>query len=274
MSGKGAAGTRAIDLSIDVAAPIDKVWQTLTDPGHVARWFAPIASGEAREGGMLTVSWGPGAEWTTRIAEWNPPRHAKYSDAQGADEAHEQTEEQAEMTAAMATDYHLAEGDGGTCVRLVNSGFSTDPEWDPALRQMTNGWRFFLWNLKHCVERHPGVPRTMISARPWVGGTREEVWDAVFGPDGAPAGAGEPFSLRLGDETLSGTTVLSDRPWAFAGMVSSLNDGIVHVEMEGMGGPRWKMGVWISAYGVDEARCDQVRQALEGWLARLFPNQE
>ena len=287
-----APSTRAIVVSIEVDAPRDRVWRTMTDPEFVSRWFAPIASGETGEGGHLTVSWGPGADWTTWIHEWDPPRRVLYSSTKAGDENREQTEEEVEQAASMTTTYRLEERDGGTLVELVNGGWSTDPSWDAAFHMTANGWRFFLWNIKHIVERHHGTPRTMISDRPWVSGTREEVWDKIFGPDGVPSEAGETFRLRLGadgaeeggddsaardDDTpgvvLEGVTVLSDRPWAFAGMVTSLDDGIVHVEMEGMGGDRWKIGVWISAYGVEEEQCDRIRTALDETIARLFPDQ-
>ena len=158
---------------------------------------------------------------------------------------------------------------------------------------MLNGWRVFLWNLGHAVERHPGVPRRMISVRPWVTGSREEVWERLFGDEGlrgdggvgaAAAGsvaagsvaagsvaAGDRFRFVLdGGVVLEGEVVLCDRPRAFAGMVESLNDGVLHVEMEGSG-ERWRMGVWLSVYGVEEGRGDRVGGALERTIGRLFP---
>ncbi|NNF28456.1 MAG: hypothetical protein HKN73_14625, partial [Gemmatimonadetes bacterium] len=77
----------------------------------------------------------------------------------------------------------------------------------------------------------------------------------------------------LGDTTLEGESVLSDRPWAFAGRLSSLDDGVIHVEMEGAG-DRWKMGLWLSGYGVEQARCEQLQSALDAQMARLFPESD
>ena len=147
---------------------------------------------------------------------------------------------------------------------------------------MHNGWRFFLWNLRHYLERHPGTRRTMISERPWVTGSREEVWDRVFGEAGLGTSAadgsqpafhevGDPFRLSLdGGVSLEGTVVVCDRPWAFAGLVSSLNDGVIHVEMEGTG-DRWKAGVWLSCYGVEKKQCQGIAAALAGTVSRVFP---
>ena len=271
MSGETPANsnTRNIEVSVEIDAPAPAVWRAITDGGGVANWFAPIASAEPGEDGHLTVSWGGGSEWTSHITVWKPNVHLRLVD--------ELPDEVTEQGAAMALDYRLEARNGTTRVSIVNSGLSADPSWDDGVHMMTNGWRFFLWNLRHYLERHPDSHRTMISERPWVTGTREEVWDTIFGDDGlgtVPAQPGAPFSLRLdGGHILEGTVVLSDRPWAFAAMVKSLNDGVLHVEMEGAG-ERWKLGVWLSAYGLDEERCKRIEVALGQTVSRLFPGQD
>lgn len=265
------SGTRDIELAVEIAAPIDAVWRAITDGEAVANWFAPIASAQPGEGGHLTVSWEAGAEWTSWITAWDPCRHLRLVD-QRPDEAEENP-------AGMALDYRLTDLGDSTRLELVNSGLSAAPDWDDTFRMMQNGWRFFLWNLKHFLERHPGARRTMISQRPWVTGSREEVWDRVFGKkglvdtiaDGPYPGTGDRFRCVLdGVGALEGTMVLCDRPWSFAGVVSSLNDGVLHVEMEGTG-ERWKMGVWLSAYGVEEEQCEKIGVALAKTVSRVFP---
>ena len=272
MTGKSSAapGTRNIDLSAHIAAPPEAVWRALSEGDRLASWFSPIASVVPGEGGTVTVAWAEGAEWTNFISVWRPCEHLQLVD-NPPDEA------AAEGAVPMVLDYHLEPRDDGTRMRLVNSGLLDSKDWDDTFHMMTNGWRFFLWNLKHYLERHPDTLRTMISERPWVTGTREDVWDTIFGAGGlgtAPARPGDAFSLRLDDGTaLEGTTILSDRPWAFAGMVKSLNDGVLHVEMEGSG-ERWKMGVWLSAYGLEEERCKEIGAALAQTTSRLFPGED
>ncbi|MDE2652784.1 MAG: SRPBCC domain-containing protein [Gemmatimonadota bacterium] len=264
-------GTRDIELAVEIAAPVDAVWRAITEGELVANWFAPVASAQPGEGGHLTVSWGAGAEWTSWITKWDPGRHLRLVD--------QLPEKAGETAAVMALDYRLTDPGGATRLDLVNSGLSSAPDWDDTFHMMQNGWRFFLWNLKHFLERHPGATRTMISERPWVAGSREEVWDRVFGAnglvdtiaDGAYPATGDRFRCVLdGLEPLEGTAVLCDRPWAFAGVMSSLNYGVLHVEMEGTG-ERWKLGVWLSAYGVGEEHCAEIGAALARTVSRVFP---
>ena len=278
-------GTRSIDLSVEIDAPPEAVWEAISDGDRLASWFAPFASVEPGEGGSVTVAWEEGGEWSSRIAVWQPERHLRLVD--------ELPEDADGAGVEMALDYHLEARDGTTVLHLVNSGLPAGEESDEFFHMMTNGWRFFLWNLKHVVERHPGVSRTMISARPWVRGSREDVWERLFSeeglgvaPNGPPSASGEvaaashgtdsprraqdPFRFVLdGGKVLEGTVVLCDRPWAFAGRVASLEDGVLHVEMEGSG-ERWKLGVWLSAYGVEGMRCEEIGKALETTVQRLF----
>ena len=260
MRGKN-SNTGTIELSVEIRATPGEVWTAVSDGEWLSRWFSPIASVEPGEGGHVTVSWGDEGEWTSRIKLWRPGAHLRLEDVVP------------EGASASTLDYYLEPQDGVTKLRLINSGLASGPETAEFLYMMENGWRFFLWNLKHVLERHPGVPRIMISARPWVHGTREDVWGRLFGSSGfgeAPATPGEPFRFPLdGGEFLEGVAVHSDRPWAFAGVVESFGDGVLHVELEGSG-ERWKLGVWLSAYGLATDLRERVGQALKATVNRLF----
>lgn len=261
----GPPDTRSIELSIEVAAPADAVWEAIATGDGIERWFAPFVSVEEGEGGTVSLAWEKGADWPSRITVWRPGEHLRLVDLSDPEAATQGT--------ALTVDYHLSTANGKTRVHLVNSGLPGTPDFDEHFHMMTNGWRVFVWTLKHAVERHPGVARHVISARPWVTGSREEVWERLFGEEGRSLAAGDPFRFVLdGGDVLAGGVVLCDRPWAFAGMVESLNDGVLHVEMEGSG-ERWRMGVWLSAYGVGEGRGGRVAEALERTIGRLFPGE-
>jgi uncharacterized protein YndB with AHSA1/START domain len=50
-----------VTLRREYAAELDDVWQAVTDPERVARWFAPV-SGDLREGGTFQVEGNAGGE--------------------------------------------------------------------------------------------------------------------------------------------------------------------------------------------------------------------
>ena len=59
-------------LTRSYPAPIDDVWEALTDPGRVERWFLPL-SGELRAGGSFRLEGNASGD----ILECEPPRRLK-----------------------------------------------------------------------------------------------------------------------------------------------------------------------------------------------------
>src|SRR5581483_3380801 len=86
---------------------------------------------------------------------------------------------------------------GKTVVRLVNSGFSMDAEWDDQYSATEAGWKYFLFNLKHYLERHAGTPRVQLSERRKSEQPRSEMWSRITSELLPSAN-----SARLGDEMI------------------------------------------------------------------------
>ena len=51
----------AVSLRREYEAEVEDVWQAVTDPQRLARWFAPV-SGDLREGGTFQVEGNAGGE--------------------------------------------------------------------------------------------------------------------------------------------------------------------------------------------------------------------
>ena len=62
------ADTRTIVIRRRYDAPIDDVWDAITDPGRIARWFLPV-SGDLRLGGSYQIEGNAGGE----IVRCEPP---------------------------------------------------------------------------------------------------------------------------------------------------------------------------------------------------------
>lgn len=241
---------RSLDLSVDIDATLEEVWQALTTGEGIARWFGPYASVTPGPGGRVSVGWDPKEMWDTPITVWEPlKRMQTVSEMPTKDGG----------VVRLAVDYYVEAHGGKVRVRLVHSGFDDSDTWDGYIDGLDAGWTFFLFNLKHALERHAGVARQQLSAR-----FRTVFPDhaanagddhPVFGASGLrlqpPVGrlrAGDACHLSLGAVDVAATVAMKHQSRAIAFIVPAWNDGLLFVEREGMKETH-TMGVWVSLYG-------------------------
>lgn len=242
---------RSIDRSITVQASPDAVWRALTEASELECWFPLHASVTPGVGGGILLSWGPGAEGESPIEVWEPQRHLRTAqEFSGGENA---------PPLRIAVDFYIeAAGGGTTVVRLVHSGFQAGADWDAQYDALDGGWTYFLYNLRHYLERHAGTRRIMVWERRPLTRPRHEVWSEVL------AALGEPPVLPLSGG-VRGTTVLSRAPNHLAVLLPELNDALLFVELE-LGEERFNLGVWLSTYGLEPATAAELQQSLGPWL--------
>ena len=248
---------RALDLTIDIDATLEEVWQTLTTGEGIARWFAPYAAVTPGEGGSVSIGWDPKEMWSQPITVWEPQRRMQT--------ASEMPSKDGRMV-RLAVDYYLDVQGGRVRVRLVHSGFD-DSSWDDYIDGLDAGWSFFLFNLKHALERHRGVDRRQLSAR-FRTTARDGEDHPVFGAKGlrvrppvSTLRAGDACRLSLGGVDVDATVVVRREPRAFAFLVPAWNDALLFVEREGLKETHG-LGVWLSLYGLAETTAAPLAQGL------------
>jgi uncharacterized protein YndB with AHSA1/START domain len=242
--------TRSAEGEIVVDATPERVWQAVTDPRELVRWFPLDARVEPGPEGSLFMSWQNEFAATMKILVWDPPRHLRtsWSFHQGD-----------EVT--QVTDY-LIEGKGGsTLIRAVTSGLPADASWDGWVEGTRRGWAFELRSLKHYLERHAGEPRHVVYLRRRIPLSSQDAWARL-----------------IADRTLS--------PWLTGGQVFDRKPGIQHaavvndppdalfrvsVEPGSAGTDEREIVLWLSAWGDQERRVSELRTKLAGALERLFP---
>ncbi len=85
-------GRPAVRFSRIYDHPVDRVWQFVTDPDELERWFPSRAEIELRPGGMVRFSGDPHmADSTGRVIAVDAPRHLSFE--WGGDELHFDLEE-------------------------------------------------------------------------------------------------------------------------------------------------------------------------------------
>jgi uncharacterized protein YndB with AHSA1/START domain len=248
---------RKIELTIDIDATLEEVWQALTTGEGIARWFAPHAAVTPGEGGSVSVGWDPKEMWEQPITVWEPQLRMQT--------ASEMPSKDGRMV-RLAVDYYLEVQGGRVRVRLVHSGFD-DSSWDDYIDGLDAGWSYFLFNLKHALERHRGVDRSQQSAR-FRTTARAGEDHPVFGAKGLrlrpPIGTlrpGDACRLALGTADVDATVAVRHGSRTVAFVVPAWNDALLFVEREGMKETH-QMGIWLSLYGVPETAVAPLRQGL------------
>lgn len=146
----------AINGEIFIAAPPERIFQALTDPAQLMRWFTspecPAKSWkmDARVGGRYGYATAKGTvvvnnvnefECHGEILELDPPRLLVYSwSANWHDDVSRRTIVRWELTPAS----------GGTLVKMVHSGLSAEAA---ARKDYAGGWPGVLTELKRFTEK-------------------------------------------------------------------------------------------------------------------------
>jgi uncharacterized protein YndB with AHSA1/START domain len=123
--------TKDVTRAVEVDAPRERVWQLLTDPAELPRWWPDAAELEPRVGGRIVLNFGPG-DVSGEVTRWEPPTALGFtwlaSNMPGV-----------ELHVAFTVDDL---GDGRSRVSVVHSGFETAPA--EAREAVIGGWAHFL----------------------------------------------------------------------------------------------------------------------------------
>lgn len=256
--------TRTIDLSVEVPGTPEEVWQAIATGPGISSWFVTCQVDEG-EGGSVTMDFGDFGKETAVITAWEPPNRVVFEGAAGG--------EGTDDARSLAYEWLVEARHGGTCiVRLVNSGFGTDEEWDGDYDGMTQGWKLFFDNLRLHLTHFRGRHARALTPVATVPGPNSPAWKALcsaldVSPDlrpgdrletsgeGVPPLAGTIVGAGRAD-TISQYRLLLDSPGCGTGFVAAEGTGD-HV----------MLSVWLYLY--DEENESETRWA--AWLAERFP---
>jgi uncharacterized protein YndB with AHSA1/START domain len=123
-----------IEREIKIQAPMERVWEVLTEPVHVGTWFGTGAPAEIdlRPGGVMVLDHGAHGRYPTVIVAVDPPRAFSYRWASAYPDALA-TEENSTLV-----EFTLEPFAEGTLLRVVESGF--DSLLIPAGREDSAGY--------------------------------------------------------------------------------------------------------------------------------------
>lgn len=249
---KGSPETRTLTVEREVDATPEAVWDAITTGEGLKQWFPLDARVEPGEGGSVWLSWGPGMEAQAPITLWDAPKRFQWTESHGEDPSGRPIK--------IAVDFHVEGREGGsTVVRVVQSGLSAGSEWDEMYDALKDGWTYFLFNLAFYLARHAGKERKMAWQRAATELAREAVWERLLTASlvaGASTVGGDAQIVL--DEARPARVESAREGYHFAATLPDLDDAVLFVELEGR-----HVGVWLSTYGVDDPRVQELQTALD-----------
>lgn len=248
--------TRAFEMTIEVAVSPDAVWQAITDPKELVRWFPTEANVTPGKGGRWLISWDGNWPWNTEIEIWEPNRHLRLVDRNGRPyDARGEAVNESVTPLPIAIDWYIEGKGGSTSVRLVHSGFGRGAAWDDEFEGVSYGWPQELHSLKQYLEHHRGRDRQVAWTRAVVAASPEVLWNRFTGRDGIARDTsiedlrpGDRYAMTLATgDRLEGTVVLNRAVRGLQVTVDGWNDGIYRIWIDRVG-QESAVNSWLSIY--------------------------
>jgi uncharacterized protein YndB with AHSA1/START domain len=261
--------TRSVEQFIEIDAPVEAVWKALTDALEMTRWF-PLQAGENPDGSVW-MAWGDDFKFTGRVEASEPMRYLRSVPVFPPG---------VEPPVKMATEIWLETRAGKTVVRLVQSGFLADPNWDGEFDGTRRGWHFQLRGLKLYLERHRGTPRIVAWARRFRQEPADAAWRKLLAADALLAEGsleglrpGERFRFRTSQgHVFEGEVHVLIPGREFAGIVENWNHAFLRIQLDDLPLRNYRdVNLWLQAYGVPEAEMRALESEWKALLERLFP---
>jgi uncharacterized protein YndB with AHSA1/START domain len=67
-----------IEQELHVDAPVERVWQVVTDPAYVAQWFGQRADIDLRPGGAMALGWTDFGDFHGVVERVEPPAESAF----------------------------------------------------------------------------------------------------------------------------------------------------------------------------------------------------
>jgi uncharacterized protein YndB with AHSA1/START domain len=143
-----------IERETTIAAPVERVWELLTEAEHVGRWFGDAgAEIDLRPGGEMLMRWAEHGTSRARVEAVEPHRRFAYRWAPFQDPA---GAEPVEGNSTLVEFTLTPEGEA-TRLRVVESGFAalacSDEQRAKNLAGNTEGWTMELGELADYAEQ-------------------------------------------------------------------------------------------------------------------------
>jgi len=114
-------GQDRVERTVHIAATTQRVWEILTTPEHIGRWFGSgtPATVDLRPDGVMVLEPGHGERYLTRVVKADPPHYFAYRWASAYPDV------LADDTNSTLVEFHLTADGDGTRLKVCESGFAS-----------------------------------------------------------------------------------------------------------------------------------------------------
>lgn len=132
---------RTIERSIWINAPRERVWQAVTDPAQIEKWFAP-GTAFSQNGDVISIRIDDADVDIALVEVFDPPR---------------QLTTRSLSDRLITTTYRLEDENGGTRFTVIESGLEhlTEEDFRLRMQQDSHGWELALQNLNAYIDGRP-----------------------------------------------------------------------------------------------------------------------
>ena len=251
----------------------EEIWELLTTKQGLERWFPKNAHVTPGQDGLIGISWTDEFVWIDRITEWEPHKRLTFKPAELPDSL-KTLESLPVIKEDELLPYTISitlEGKGeNTTLRLVQSGFLSDDDWDNEIDSFRFGWMHQFTSLEHLLHLHRGDQRKFRRVQTVTKLPANECWNRIVGVEGmirpeSPGSLfpGDSFSLQAGTEIRESTTLVQ----ATELRQMNLNLGGLNNSFLGFGVWRKEEGNWLvmdgNFYGMNDRRADEIAASLQ-----------
>ena len=256
-----------VEAAIELSAPPERVWSCLVEPVELVRWFPLEADVDPRVGGKLALGWSnQDLRGEAEITSFEPGKRLELVAQMPVGENVQSLTQTFDLEGSAS---------GGTTLQITHSGFGDGPAAAACSRAAERGWAFELFGLQHYLTHHDGTDREVVYVQIDLEGSPADAWTALLGDngpfvEGAPA-QGEVVNVALTSEYFDVRVVELWPSEGLSGVVEELNNAYFRIVVAPSpeSSNQTRMSLWLSTYGLEKARRDELEQALEGGLFAL-----
>lgn len=131
-------GTFSVHRSVLIAAPVPKVWEAVTAPEHISRWFGHTELAGEGAGATGTMSWPGRAAVPLRVEAIDPQSMVAYR--WNNDDASGIFPETFDAASSTTFTFTLEPVEGGTQLTVVETGFEVTSDAAENMARHQQGW--------------------------------------------------------------------------------------------------------------------------------------